>query len=647
MVGGGGERKTLRIVAEHADIWNVFGTPETLVHKDAVLREHCADVGRDPGDDRTLGRLQDHHPVEPRPRPNASGGTSSSTTARRLERVARATHTFWTGTPEQIAETMIDYRRIGFHTFLVEHAGAVRRRDDGDAHHRSSSRWSRPRRSELTPTRRIPGPAPPGPGVSSATMPRVSTGRVFRRSTVADPPIAVEAHGSTIRDADGRDYLDAAGGAIVVNVGHGRREIAAAMADQAGRLAYAHGSAFTTEPLEAYAREVARHLPIDDPAIYPVSGGSEAIETALKLARAYHLARGESERWIVYARWGSYHGNTLGALDLSGRKPLRRPYEGWLGRFRHVSAAYPYRADMPGRERPRAAPTSSPPSSTGRSRRPGPGTVAAFVAEPIVGATLAAAVPPDGYWPAIADVCRRHGVLLIADEVMTGFGRTGRWFATRPLGGPAGHPRRRQGRRRRATGRSGSSRPRSEVHATVTGAAGFVHGFTYSHSPVGAAVAREVLRILEDESLVEASAEQGRAPASALASAAFGEHPAVGEIRGRGLLVGIELVADRATREPFPRAARVTEAVVAGRARTRRPGLLRHGLRQRRGWRHDPARAAVHRDRRRAGAHRDGRGGRHRGASRHRSADVSLDARPPHGIVCGTSISSRIRPRLE
>ena len=125
------------------------------------------------------------------------------------------------------------------------------------------------------------------------------------------------------------------------------------MADQAGRLAYAHGSAFTTEPLEAYAREVARHLPIDDPAIYPVSGGSEAIETALKLARAYHLARGESERWIVYARWGSYHGNTLGALDLSGRKPLRRPYEGWLGRFRHVSAAYPYRADLPGRQRAR------------------------------------------------------------------------------------------------------------------------------------------------------------------------------------------------------------------------------------------------------------------------------------------------------
>ena len=174
------------------------------------------------------------------------------------------------------------------------------------------------------------------------------SGRVFRRSSSPNPPVAVAAHGSTIVDADGREYLDAAGGAIVVDVGHGRREIADVLADQAARLSYAHGSAFTTEPLERYADEVGRHLPVVDPAIYPVSGGSEAMETALKLARAAQLARGEADRLIVFARWGSYHGNTLGALDLSGRKPLRRPYEGWLGRFRHLSAAYPYRASDPG-----------------------------------------------------------------------------------------------------------------------------------------------------------------------------------------------------------------------------------------------------------------------------------------------------------
>ncbi len=386
-------------------------------------------------------------------------------------------------------------------------------------------------------------------------------GRVFRRSSAADPPVAVEAFGSTIRDAEGREYLDAAGGAIVVNVGHGRREIADVMADQAGRLAYAHGSAFTTEPLEAYARAVAPHLPVDDPAIYPVSGGSEAIETALKLARAYHIARGEPDRWIVYSRWGSYHGNTLGALDLSGRKPLRRPYEGWLGRFRHVSAAYPYRADLPGANALGSAEELAAELDAAFSAAE-PRTVAAFVAEPIVGATLAAVEPPAGYWPAIAAVCARHGVLLIADEVMTGFGRTGRWFGL-------DHWNVRPDLLVAAKGATSGYWPfgfvavSDAVYTTITGAsAGFVHGFTYSHSPVAAAVASEVLAILERESLIEASAVKGER-LRGLARDAFGDHPAVGEIRGRGLMVGVELVADRETRAPFPRAARVTEAVVA------------------------------------------------------------------------------------
>jgi adenosylmethionine-8-amino-7-oxononanoate aminotransferase len=398
----------------------------------------------------------------------------------------------------------------------------------------------------------------------------MTTGRVFRRATAPDPPVAVEASGSTIRDAAGRDYLDAAGGAIVVNVGHGRRAIADAMATQAARLAYAHGSVFTTEPLEAYAVAVGRHLPLDGPAIYPVSGGSEAIETALKLARAYHLARGETERWIVFSRWGSYHGNTLGALDLSGRKPLRRPYEGWLGRFRHVSAAYPYRAGLAGANALGTADELAAELDRAFDAA-GPGTVAAFVAEPIVGATLAAAIPPDGYWPAIADVCRRHGVLLIADEVMTGFGRTGRWFgldhwAVRPdllvaaKGATSGYwP-------------FGFVAASHDIHAilTGTGGPGFVHGFTYSHGPVAAAVAAAVLHILETEDLVAASARKGEWLLDALRLRLANDFR-VGEVRGRGLLVGVELVADRATREPFPRSARVTEAVVRS-ARDR--GLL-------------------------------------------------------------------------
>jgi adenosylmethionine-8-amino-7-oxononanoate aminotransferase len=384
--------------------------------------------------------------------------------------------------------------------------------------------------------------------------------RVFRRSLDPALPVAVSASGSTIVAADGRRYLDAAGGAIVVNVGHGRASVAAAMAGQAGRLAYAHGGAFTTEPLEAYAAALGPHLPLDgSPAIYPVSGGSEAIESALKLARAFHLARGEAERTVVLARWGSYHGNSLGALDLSGRAPLRRPYEAWLGRFGHVSAAYPYRAGQPAAHALGDADALAAELEAAIVAA-GPGRVAAFVAEPIVGATLCAVEPPEGYWTAVAEVCRRHGVLLVADEVMTGFGRTGRWFGVDHWGA-------RPDILVAAKGATSGYWPfgfvasSGEVHDTVMGAGGFVHGFTFSHHVVGAAVAAEVLRILEAEALVEASAAKGERLTGLLRDR-LGDHPHAGDVRGRGLMVGVELVADRGTTAPFPRASKVTEAVV-------------------------------------------------------------------------------------
>ena len=350
---------------------------------------------------------------------------------------------------------------------------------------------------------------------------------------------------------------------MVVGIGHGRESVARVMAEQAGRVAYAHGTAFSSEPLERYAAALAPHLPLDDPAIYPVAGGSEAMESALKLARAYHLARGQTERWIVIARWGSYHGNTLGALDLSGRKPLRRPYEAWLGRFRHVSAAYPYRAGEPGANALGDAEELAEELDRAIDAA-GPGTVAAFVAEPIVGATLAAAVPPEDYWPAIAEVCRRHGVLLIADEVMTGFGRTGRWFGVDHWGI---RPDIVVGAKGATSGYFpfGLVAASGEIRDTVLEAGGFVHGFTYSHHVVGSAVAGEVLRILEDEDLVEASAAKGER-LMALLVERLSDHPNVGEIRGRGLLIGVELVADRESRAPFPRADRLAERVLrAGR----------------------------------------------------------------------------------
>ena len=397
----------------------------------------------------------------------------------------------------------------------------------------------------------------------------MSSGRIFSRGGPA-LPIASSGDGAYITDSTGRRYLDAAGGAIVVGIGHGRRAVADVAAAQMAKIAYAHGSAFTAEALDAWASEVGPLLPMPDPSLYPVSGGSEAAETALKMVRAYWLAQGEPDRSVVVSRWGSYHGSTLGALDLSGRTGLRRPYEPWLGRFEHVSAAYSYRAGLEG-----AKAISSGAEAVAELdallNRVGPGRIAAFVAEPIVGATLAAAVPPDDYWPAVSAWCARNKVLLVADEVMTGFGRTGSWFGTN-------HWSLQPDLLLAAKGATSGYWPFGFVAAAghvaePIVASGFVHGFTYSHSIPGAAVARSVLQILRDEHLVEAAASRGTQLHAAL-ERALADEPWVGEIRGRGLLLGIELVADRAGKVAHSRTRRVTERVLAHAKRSAEIGLL-------------------------------------------------------------------------
>ena len=378
---------------------------------------------------------------------------------------------------------------------------------------------------------------------------------VFGRNMFGDAPVAVRGEGVWITDAEGNRYLDGSGGAIVVGIGHGDGDVAAAMAKQAGRLAYAHGTAFTSEAVEAYAEELAPLLPVDDARVYPVSGGSEAVETALKLARVYHLARGEPDRHVVIARWGSYHGNTLGALDASGRGPLRAPYAPWLGRVEHVSAVNEYRCEL--RSHPNGCGTWHAAELDAAIERLGEGRVAAFIAEPVGGATLGATVPPADYWAAVREVCDRHGVLLIADEVMTGFGRTGAWFGLDHWGTRADVLVAGKGA---ASGYwpLGLCAARGHIHDTVREAGGFVHGFTYSHHAGGAAVARVVLQKLRDGDLVEASRTKGE-HLMKLLDDAIGEHPMVGDVRGRGLMIGVELVANRHTKEPFPREDRKAE----------------------------------------------------------------------------------------
>ena len=323
---------------------------------------------------------------------------------------------------------------------------------------------------------------------------------------------------------------------------------------------------FTTEAVDAYAREVAVRLPMDDARIYPVSGGSEAVETAIKLARSYHLARGEEARTAIIARRSSYHGNTLGALDVSGKEPIRKPYTPWLGRFMHAPAAYEYRCDNP--QHPSGCGAWHAAELERMISLAGAENVAAFVAEPIGGATLGAAVPSDDYWPAIVEVCRRYGVLVIADEVMTGFGRTGRWFGadhwgvrpdiiTAGKGTTSGYVP------------FGFAAASGDVFEAVS-AAGFVHGFTWSHNALGAAVGRAVLHRLARDGLIERSAVLGARLRDDLRSA-LEDVPIVGDVRGLGMMIGIELVREPETKEPFARADAVTERVVAS---AKEAGLL-------------------------------------------------------------------------
>jgi adenosylmethionine-8-amino-7-oxononanoate aminotransferase len=371
-------------------------------------------------------------------------------------------------------------------------------------------------------------------------------------------PVAARGIGAEIFDADGRRYLDGAGGAIVVSIGHGVTEVATAIAEQASAIAYVHGSAFTSSALEEYAEELAPLLPMDRARLFPVSGGSEAVETALKMARSYHLARGEN-RHIVIGRHGAYHGNTLATLDAGGRAGLRRPYEPWLGRFQHTTTPYEYRCAFPDTH-PDGCGARHATELEALIERLGPDQVAAFVAEPIAGAALGACVPPGDYWPAIWDVCRRHGVLLIADEVMTGFGRTGTWFASEHFG-------LRPDIIVVAKGAASGYWPLGIAIASgavydVIASTGFTHGFTYSHHAVGAAAGRAVLEVIHEGDLVQAAQDRGKQLDAALHEA-LADHPAVGDIRGLGLLRAVELVADRERRAPFARERRIIEQIVA------------------------------------------------------------------------------------
>jgi adenosylmethionine-8-amino-7-oxononanoate aminotransferase len=391
---------------------------------------------------------------------------------------------------------------------------------------------------------------------------------VFRRSFRKSFPSAVRGEGVYLLDTEGKRYLDFSGSAAVNLIGHGVPEISSAMMEQARQLEFVHTSQFTTPVAEDYARELLDFAGENfrGGAVYFTCGGSESVETALKLARQYQVEIGQTRRYQVLSRSQSYHGSTLGALSVSGNKRRREIYLPMVREFAHVGIPYCYRCDYDCKDGCRNCGQEYA-AELERAIESVNGEAAAFIFEPVSGATLGAVVPPPGYLQKVAEVCRRHGVLLIADEVMTGMGRTGRNFAIE-------HWDIAPDILIAAKGLSSGYAPLGAVIATkkvVDGIASgaFLHGFTYNAHPISLAAGRAVLHRLQQQKLVQAanSGREGTVAARVGRSlSALLDLKTVGEVRGIGLLRGVEFVSNKESKKPFAPefnfAGRVTSAAL-------------------------------------------------------------------------------------
>jgi hypothetical protein len=374
-------------------------------------------------------------------------------------------------------------------------------------------------------------------------------GHVFyRRMNYARPMIA-RGEGIYLFDAEGRRYIDASGGPVLVNIGHGVPEVVEAIAEQARQAAYIHATMFTSQVIEDYSDALAEITPLPDPRFFYLCSGSEATETAIKFARQVQVDRGEARRHLIISRWRSYHGTTLGALAISGRPGLRSLYLPMLQDMPHIPPPFCYRC--PFGLRYASCGIACAAYLEDQIRVLGAETVAAFIAEPVSGASLAAVVPPPEYWPLIRDICDQYGLLLIDDEVMTGFGRTGHWFAIESWGVTPDVIAMAKGAAGGYWPLSITAVKREHLDMIQQVRGDFVHGGTFSHHAVGAAAGLATLRYIQKHELVAASASKGEHLRAKL-EAALADHPHVGDIRGQGLMLGLEFVTDRETKEPFP-----------------------------------------------------------------------------------------------
>ena len=372
---------------------------------------------------------------------------------------------------------------------------------------------------------------------------------VFPRHCKHTVPTAVSGEGCYLTDSDGKRYFDGSGGAAVSCLGHGDTEVTEAIKAQLDRLAFAHTSFLTSEPAEELADLLIEHAPDGIEKVYFVSGGSEATEAAIKLARQYHVERGAPQRRHLIARKQSYHGNTIGALSAGGNAWRREQFAPLLIDVSHIAPCYEY-ALRGAAESSEAYALRAAQELEDEILRLGPDTVMAFMAEPVVGATLGAVAAAEGYFKRIREICDQYGVLLILDEVMCGMGRTGHLFACDADGvtpdilciakglGAGYQP-------------IGAMLCSGEIYETIANGSGFFqHGHTYLGHPVATAAGLAVVNAILDRDLLPRVRDMGAKLQSALVDA-FGQHPHIGDIRGRGLFIGLEIVADRESKSPF------------------------------------------------------------------------------------------------
>lgn len=373
---------------------------------------------------------------------------------------------------------------------------------------------------------------------------------VFPRNCKTQAPLAVQGDGVYIIDRSGKRYLDASGGAAVSCLGHSDAEVIEAIKSQVERLEFAHTGFFSSVPAEALAELLIKEAPGDLDRVYFVSGGSEAVEAAIKLARQYFIEIGQPQRHRVIARRQSYHGNTLGALAAGGNLWRREPFSPLMIETTHIAPCYAYRdqqQDETGFEYGQRVANEL----EAEIQRLGEDQVMAFIAEPVVGATLGAVPAVEGYFKRIREICDQYGVLLILDEVMCGMGRTGSLYAcdqedvapdimTIAKGLGAGYQP------------IGAMLCSARIYNAIEHGSGFFqHGHTYIGHPVACAAAHAVVKKIMDRRVLDQVLTQGVLLRKSLLDT-FGDHPHIGDIRGRGLFIGLELVRDRDTKAAFP-----------------------------------------------------------------------------------------------